>query len=63
MKKTDGLIIGGVLVLLGILGVVLHVWITGRLFEFGDMLHHEFFEAIFLTAGIVLIFATKSCDK
>ena len=50
MKKTDGLIIGGVLVLLGILGVVLHVWITGRLFDIGDMLHHEFFEAIFLTA-------------
>ena len=63
MKKTDGLIIGGVLVLLGILGVVLHVWITGRLFDIGDILHHEFFEAIFLTAGIVLIFATRSCDK
>ncbi len=63
MKKTDGLIIGGILVLLAILGVIHHVWITGRLFDVGDMLHHEFFEAILLTAGIVLIFATKSCDK
>jgi hypothetical protein len=63
MKKTDGLIIGGIFVLLAILGVIHHIWITGRPFDIGDMLHHEFFEAIFLTAGIVLILATRSCNK
>ncbi|MCW4015204.1 MAG: hypothetical protein NWF06_02435 [Candidatus Bathyarchaeota archaeon] len=58
MEKTNGLIIGGGLVLIGTLWVIHHLIICGRLFDVSDMLHHEFFEAIFFTAGIVLLLVT-----
>ncbi len=38
--------------------VIHHVIISGRLFDIRDILHHEFFEAIAFTAGIVLLLAT-----
>jgi hypothetical protein len=59
MKQTDGTIIGAILVCLGALIIIHHVLICGRLFDLADMLHHEFFEAILLTAGITLLIATR----
>ena len=55
MKKTESLIVGSACVLLAVLGVVHQFLITGKLFDLRDILHHEFFEAIFFTAGIVLL--------
>jgi hypothetical protein len=48
-------VVGFVFVLSGLFIVVHHVWVCGRLFDLGDILHHEFFEAILFTAGIVLL--------
>ena len=59
MKKTKGAILGFVFVLLGLLMVLHHLLVSGRLFDLGDMLHHEFFEAILFTAGIVLLLTTR----
>ena len=63
MKKTTSRILGFVLVLLGFLGVIHHLLVSGRLYDLGDMLHHEFFEAIFFTAGIVLLLTTLFNEK
>lgn len=59
MEKTKGAILGFVFVLLGLLIVLHHLLISGRFFDLGDMLHHEFFEAILFTAGIVLLLTTR----
>ena len=58
MEKTEVTILGFVFVLLGLLIVVHHVIVSGRFFDIRDMLHHEFFEAILFTAGIVLLLTT-----
>ncbi len=58
MKKLETRILGFTFVLAGILMVIHHVIISGRLFDIRDILHHEFFEAIAFTAGIVLLLAT-----
>ncbi|MEJ2126578.1 MAG: hypothetical protein P8X87_04450 [Candidatus Bathyarchaeota archaeon] len=42
----------------GILMLIHHVIVSGRLFDLLDILHHEFFEAVAFTAGIVLILTT-----
>jgi len=55
MEKNEGAILGFVFVMLGLLIVVHHILVSGRLFDLRDMLHHEFFEAILFTAGIVLL--------
>jgi formate-dependent nitrite reductase membrane component NrfD len=59
MEKTKGAILGFVFVLLGLLMVLHHLLVSGRFFDLGDMLHHEFFEAILFTAGIVLLITTR----
>jgi hypothetical protein len=56
-------ILGFIFVLLGLLIILHHFVISGRLFDLGDILHHEFFEAIFLTAGLVLLLTTKPNQK
>jgi len=58
MKKITSRILGFVLVLLGFLVVIHHLLVSGRLYDLGDIFHHEFFEAIFFTAGIVLLLTT-----
>ncbi len=63
MEKTKGAILGFVFVLLGLLMVLHHLIISGRLFDVGDILHHEFFEAILLTAGIVLLLTSATKQK
>jgi hypothetical protein len=52
-------ILGFTFVLVGVLIILHHFIISGRLFDLGDILHHEFFEAIFLTAGLVLLLTAK----
>ncbi len=59
MEKTKGTILGFVFVLLGLLIVLHHLLVSGRFFDLGDMLHHDFFEAILFTAGIVLLLTTR----
>jgi hypothetical protein len=56
-------ILAFIFILLGLLGVLHHFIITGRLFDLGDILHHEFFESIFLTAGLVLLLTAKPNQK
>ena len=58
MNKTQTTILGASLVLLGVLVIIHHVLVSGRLFDLSDILHHEFFEAILLTAGITLLITT-----
>jgi hypothetical protein len=47
--------IGITLIIAGLLIMLHHVVIAGRLFDIEDVLHHEFFEAILLTAGITTL--------
>jgi predicted membrane protein len=47
------------LIALGALLVIHHVIFWQRLFDVSDALHHEFFEAIFFTAGITLLIAKR----
>ena len=63
MEKHEGTIIGVIFVCLGLLIVVHHFLVSGRLFDLADMLHHEFFEAILLTAGIVLLLTYRQNSK
>jgi hypothetical protein len=63
MHKNPEFIAGAVFVLVGVLIVVHHVVICGRLFDLRDMLHHEFFWAIAFTAGIVLLITSKTKQK
>jgi len=63
MEKTKGAILGFVFVLLGLLIVLHHLLVSGRFFDLGDVLHHEFFEAIFFTAGLVLLLTARPKQK
>ncbi|MEM2780728.1 MAG: hypothetical protein QW791_07695 [Candidatus Bathyarchaeia archaeon] len=47
------------LIAIGLLLVVHHIIFWQRPFDLADMLHHEFFEAIFFTAGITLLIASR----
>ena len=58
MKKLETRILGFTFVLAGVLMVIHHVIISGRLFDICDILHHEFFEGIAFTAGILLLLIT-----
>jgi hypothetical protein len=59
MRMAKSRIFGFVFVLLGALILLYHLLISGRFFDLGDIIHHEFFEAIFFTAGLVLILTAK----
>jgi len=48
-------ILAAILVLCGLVILLHHVIVTGRLFDLRDILHHEFFEGVFITAGLVLL--------
>lgn len=47
--------LAAILILLGLFMLVHHLYLSGRLFDPEDILHHEFFEAIVFTAGVVLL--------
>ncbi len=53
MDKTETF--GVLLIIVGTLMVLHHVCTWQRLFDIKDILHHEFFEAIFFTAGVTLL--------
>jgi hypothetical protein len=63
MKKYEATMLGAIFVFLGLLLVVHHLLICGRLFDIRDILHHEFFEAVLFTAGIVLLLTTMTPNK
>lgn len=52
--------LGIILILLDLLLILHHVIITGRPFDIEDILHHEFFEAILLTAGTTILITTHN---
>ena len=60
MEKSDARNLGFVFVLAGLLMIVHHIIVSGRVFDLADVLHHEFFEAILLTAGVVLLLVSFS---
>ena len=60
MKKSDARKLGFVFVLAGLLMIIHHIIVSGKVFDLADVLHHEFFEAIALTAGLVLLLTSFS---
>ena len=63
MEKTNVRTVGFVFVLVGLLIVLHHLLVSGRFFDLGDVLHHELFEAIFFTAGLVLLLTARPKQK
>jgi len=63
MQKTNARTLGFGFVLVGLLILLHHLLISGRFFDLGDILHHEFFEAIFFTAGLVLLLTARPKQK
>lgn len=55
MGKSNARKLGFVFILGGLLILLHHLLVTGRIFDLGDILHHEFFEAIFFTVGLMLL--------
>ena len=62
MKLDARAAVGLGLVLVGLLSVIHHLLICGRLFDLDDILHHEFFWAIFFTSGLTLL-AVNAFDR
>ncbi|RLI43793.1 hypothetical protein DRO69_08825 [Candidatus Bathyarchaeota archaeon] len=54
-SKTLGIL----LILIGLLIVIHHIYITGRPLDLRDIANHEFIEAILFTAGITLLVASS----
>ena len=63
MNKKQSRTLGILLVFLGLLTVFHHLFLTGRFFDPEDILHHEIFEAVFLTAGLVLLACSYTREK
>jgi len=53
------IMVSACLIALGVIFIIHHCIFWHRPFDLTDILHHEFFEAIFLTAGITLLIATS----
>lgn len=52
-------ILGIVFIVIGLVIIPHHIIISGRPFDIKDMLHHEFFEAILLTAGMIILITAQ----
>jgi hypothetical protein len=63
MKKINARTLGLGFILVSLLILLHHLLVSGRLFDLGDILHHEFFEAIFFTAGLVLLLTARPKQK
>jgi len=63
MEKINARTLGFVFILVGLLILLHHLLVSGRFFDLGDVLHHEFFEAIFFTAGLVLLITARPNNK
>jgi len=57
-RKMKSRILAAILIQWGLLILLHHLYLTGRFFDPKDVFHHEFFEAIFFTAGIVLLLSS-----
>jgi uncharacterized membrane protein YidH (DUF202 family) len=60
MEKTENINI--TLIIIGLLIMLHHYIFWQRIADLKDILHHEFFEVIFLTAGIALLISNH-CNK
>ena len=63
MKKVNARTLGFGFILVSLLILLHHLLVSGRFFDLGDILHHEFFEAIFFTAGLVLLLTARTKQK
>jgi hypothetical protein len=63
MQRINARTLGFVFVLVGLVILLHHLLISGRFFDLGDILHHEFFEAIFFTVGLVLLLTARPKQK
>jgi hypothetical protein len=61
MEKTESISI--ILIIIGLLIPLHHYIILQRIADLNDILHHEFFEAVFLTAGITLLISNHYNKK
>ena len=61
MEKTKTISI--TLIVIGLLIMLHHFVFWQRIADLKDMLHHEFFEAVFLTAGITLLISSHYSRK
>ena len=52
--------LGIIFIFVGFVIILHHIFISGRPLDLEDMLHHEFFEAILLTAGITMLITAHS---
>jgi len=57
MEKTR--IIGTALIIISLLIILHHYILSQKIVDLNDILHHEFFEAIFLTAGTTLLLSNR----
>lgn len=58
MEKTK--VVGLTFIIIGLALMLHHYIFWQRIADLKDMMHHEFFEAIFFTAGITLLITTRS---
>jgi hypothetical protein len=56
--KTSGILV----IIIGMLRILHHICVWQPAFNTEDMLHHEFFEAIFFTGDITLLIS-NCCNK
>jgi len=56
MEKAK--VIGVTLIVIGLLIILHHYVLWQRIADSNDIMHHEFFEAVLLTAGITLLIST-----
>jgi hypothetical protein len=61
MEKTENISI--TLIIVGLLILLHHYIISQKIADLNDILHHEFFEAILLTAGVTLLISNHYNKK
>jgi len=61
MKKTKA--IGVSLIMIGLIIMLHHYIFSRRIADINDILHHEFFEAVFLTAGLTLLISAYAKQR
>ena len=61
MGKTETMSI--TLIIIGLLILFHHCIFWQKIADIDDILHHEFFEAVFLTAGITLLISNHYSKK
>lgn len=62
-KMERAKVIGTALIIIGLLIILHHYILYQRIADTSDILHHEFFEAIFLTAGATLLIGSYAKQR